>query len=164
MSWSDGTTSLDVNLRGSVAFTEDLTDVQSLSEGGSLKISDRSAIVPYVLTALIRRPKRLVYLSSNMHRGGRARTSGMDWTGGRETGSYSDSKLFVTVLALAVARRWPDVLSNTVDPGWVPTRMGGAGAPDDLTLGYRTQVWLAVSYDAAATVSGAFETLTDPAT
>jgi NAD(P)-dependent dehydrogenase (short-subunit alcohol dehydrogenase family) len=58
------------------------------------------------------------------------------------------------MLAFAVARRWKDVLSNSVDPGWVPTRMGGAGAPDDLEDGARTQAWLAVSNDKAATVSG----------
>ncbi len=46
------------------------------------------------------------------------------------------------------------MLSNAVDPGWVPTKMGGAGATDDLEQGYRTQIWLAVSNDTAATVSG----------
>lgn len=111
---------------------------------------------PYLLTAHIRRPQRLVYLSSGMHRGGRARLTGMDWAGRLETGSYSDSKLFVTVLALAIARRWPDALSNAVDPGWVPTRMGGPGAPDDLTLGHRTQEWLAVSDDAEALTTGGY--------
>ena len=43
-----------------------------------------------------------------------------------------------------------------VDPGWVPTRMGGPGAPDDLELGYLTQVWLAVSNEPEATVSGEY--------
>ena len=115
-----------------------------------------NVVAPYVLTGLIRRPKRLVYLSSSMHRGGRARLTGMDWTGRRETGSYSDSKLFLTALAFAVARRWPDVLSNAVDPGWVPTRMGGPGAPDDLQLGHRTQTWLAVSDDPDARTTGGY--------
>jgi NAD(P)-dependent dehydrogenase (short-subunit alcohol dehydrogenase family) len=59
---------------------------------------------------------RLVYLSSSMHRGGRASLAGMDWGGHRTTGSYSDSKLFVTTLAAAVARTWADVFSNAVDP------------------------------------------------
>src|SRR5207237_3175947 len=87
-----------------------------------------NVVAPYLLTALIDRPKRLIYLSSGMHRGGRARLTGMDWSGQRATGSYSDSKLFVTTLASAVARIWSDVLSNAVDPGWVPTKMGGPGA------------------------------------
>ncbi|HEX6618762.1 MAG TPA: hypothetical protein VF024_03840, partial [Solirubrobacteraceae bacterium] len=115
-----------------------------------------NVVAPYLLTALIHRPKRLVYLSSSMHRGGRASLAGMDWGGRRRTGSYSDSKLFVTTLAAAVARLWPDVLSNAVDPGWVPTKMGGRGAPDDLLLGHRTQEWLATSDDPEARTSGGY--------
>jgi hypothetical protein len=41
-----------------------------------------------------------------------------------------------------------------VDPGWVPTKMGGAGAPDDLEQGHLTQTWLATSDDPAAKTSG----------
>jgi NAD(P)-dependent dehydrogenase (short-subunit alcohol dehydrogenase family) len=115
-----------------------------------------NVVAPYLLTALIDRPQRLIYLSSSMHRGGRARLTGMDWSGHRTTGSYSDSKLFVTTLAIAVARIWPDVLSNAVDPGWVPTKMGGAGAPDDLRLGHLTQEWLATSDDSEARTSGGY--------
>jgi NAD(P)-dependent dehydrogenase (short-subunit alcohol dehydrogenase family) len=109
-----------------------------------------NVVAPYVLTALVERPDRLVYLSSGMHRGGRADLAAL------RGGSYSDSKLLVTALALAVARRWPDVLSSAVDPGWVPTRMGGPGAPDDLRLGHLTQEWLATSDDAEALVSGGY--------
>ncbi len=115
-----------------------------------------NVVAPYLLTALIERPRRLIYLSSGMHRGGRARLPGMDWSGQRTTGSYSDSKLFVTTLAIAVARIWPDVLSNAVDPGWVPTKMGGPGAPDDLRLGHLTQEWLATSDDSEARTSGGY--------
>jgi NAD(P)-dependent dehydrogenase (short-subunit alcohol dehydrogenase family) len=115
-----------------------------------------NVVAPYLLTALIHRPQRLVYLSSGMHRGGRARLDGMDWGGHRTTASYSDSKLFVTTLAAAVARLWPDVFSNAVDPGWVPTQMGGPGAPDDLRLGHLTQEWLATSDDPEARTSGGY--------
>jgi NAD(P)-dependent dehydrogenase (short-subunit alcohol dehydrogenase family) len=115
-----------------------------------------NVVAPYLLTALIHRPPRLVYLSSSMHRGGRARLTGMDWSGRRTTGSYSDSKLFVTTLAMAVTRIWPDVFSNAVDPGWVPTRMGGPGAPDDLRLGHLTQEWLATSDDPRTRTSGGY--------
>ena len=62
--------------------------------------------------------------------------------------SYSDSKFHDLLLAKAVARKWADVYSNAVDPGWVPTKMGGPGAPDNLQKGYETQVWLAVSENA----------------
>jgi NAD(P)-dependent dehydrogenase (short-subunit alcohol dehydrogenase family) len=114
-----------------------------------------NVLAPYLLTALIDRPQRLVYLSSGMHRGGHADLSALDSTGGTR-GSYSDSKLFVTTLAAAVARRWPGVFSNAVDPGWVPTRMGGPGAPGDLRLGHLTQEWLATSDDPDARTSGGY--------
>jgi NAD(P)-dependent dehydrogenase (short-subunit alcohol dehydrogenase family) len=93
-----------------------------------------------------------------MHRGADASLRDIDWAERRWNASsaYSESKLYVTALAFAIARHWSDVLSNAVDPGWVPTKMGGPGAPDDLTMGHLTQTWLAVSNDAAATVSGAY--------
>ena len=115
-----------------------------------------NVVAPYLLTVLLDRPDRLVFLSSGMHRGGRARLDGVDWSGRRATASYSDSKLLVTTLTLAFARRWPDMLSNAVDPGWVPTRMGGPNAPDDLTLGHLTQEWLATSDDPPARTSGGY--------
>jgi NAD(P)-dependent dehydrogenase (short-subunit alcohol dehydrogenase family) len=113
-------------------------------------------VAPYLLTALIHRPQRLVYLSSGSHYGGRADLADMDWSGQRKTGSYSDSKLFVTTLAVAVARIWPDVYSNAVDPGWVPTKMGGPRAPDNLRLGHLTQEWLATSDEPEARSSGGY--------
>jgi NAD(P)-dependent dehydrogenase (short-subunit alcohol dehydrogenase family) len=93
-----------------------------------------------------------------MHRGGAGSLRDIDWIERRwdSTRAYSESKLYVTALAFAVARRWPDVLSNAVDPGWVATKMGGPGAPDDFEMGYLTQTWLAVSDDPAATVSGRY--------
>ena len=123
---------------------------------GGPQVLPVNVVAAYLLTALIQRPQRLVYLSSGMHRGGRASLTGMDWSGHRATGSYSDSKLFVTTLAAAVARIWTDVFSNAVDPGWVPTKMGGLGAPDDLRLGHLTQVWLATSDDPQARTSGGY--------
>ena len=115
-----------------------------------------NVVAPYLLTALIHRPQRLVYLSSGMHYGGRADPAGLDWSGQRRTGSYSDSKLFITAVAVAVARIWSDVYSNAVDPGWVPTNMGGPGAPDDLRLGHLTQEWLATSDEPEARSSGGY--------
>jgi len=117
-----------------------------------------NTLAPYLLTALIQRPQRLVYMSSGMHRGANRSLSDIDWRKRRwdASSAYSESKLFVTALAIAIARRWPDVLSNAVDPGWVPTKMGGPGAPDDLIEGHRTQTWLAASDDPAAKVSGAY--------
>lgn len=112
-------------------------------------------VAPYLLTALLRGPRRLVYLSSGSHFGGRPSLDGVDWRG-ESAGSYSDSKLFVTTLAAAVARLRPGVLSNAVDPGWVPTKMGGPGAPDDLELGHRTQEWLAAGDEPEALTTGGY--------
>src|ERR1700722_19846094 len=112
-----------------------------------------NVVAPYLVTALMTRPDRLVYLSSGMHRGGDPDLSDLQWDRRPWNGSqaYADSKLFDVVLAFALARRWPDVLSNALEPGWVPTRMGGSDATDDLDQAHRTQVWLAVSDEPAAT-------------
>lgn len=119
--------------------------------------SDRNAIfhvnvlAPYILTSLIDKPKRLIYLNSGMHEGGRIDLAKMD-----KGISYSDSKLLLLLFANAVARKWPDVLVNSVNPGWVPTKMGGRSAPDDLIKGMQTQVWLATSEDKDAKVAGKY--------
>ena len=125
---------------------------------GHAKILAVNTLAPYMLTALIERPQRLIYLSSGLHRGAGSSLHDIDWLERRwdASSAYSESKLFVTALAFAVARRWSDVLSNAVDPGWVPTKMGGRGAPDDLTMGHLTQTWLAVSNDSAAKASARY--------
>jgi len=117
-----------------------------------------NALAPYLLTALIRSPARLIYLTSGLHQGGdpdlRALQSRqLRWNGSQ---AYANSKLFDVVLAFAIARLWPNVLSNAVDPGWAPTKMGGASAPGDLEQAVATQVWLAVSEEPGAKVSGRY--------
>lgn len=103
-----------------------------------------NTVAPYILTAVMRKPRRIVYISSGMHRSGSPGLEGIDWSNAAgRPGAYSDSKLYLTAFCAAMARRWPDVQSNAVDPGWVPTRMGGSSAPDDLELGHVTQAWLA---------------------
>jgi NAD(P)-dependent dehydrogenase (short-subunit alcohol dehydrogenase family) len=117
-----------------------------------------NVLAAYLLTALVPAPDRLVYMSSGMHFGGDPDLSDLQWERRRWRGAqaYSDSKLWDTVLAFAVAGRWPQVRSNAVEPGWVATKMGGAGAPDDLEAGAVTQSWLAVSDEPAALVSGRY--------
>jgi NAD(P)-dependent dehydrogenase (short-subunit alcohol dehydrogenase family) len=110
-----------------------------------------NSLAPYILTCLIKRPKRLVYTSSGMHSSGDASLKDM-----KGSNDYSDSKLQNVILAFAVARKWPGVLSNAVDPGWAATKMGGRGAPVSVEEGARTQAWLAVSTDREALVSGAY--------
>ncbi len=111
-----------------------------------------NVVAPYALTALVP-ARRLVYLSSSMHTGGRPTLAGLD-PSAAGSATYSDSKLLVTVLAAAAARLLPGVAAHAVDPGWVPTAMGGAGAPDDLELGHRTQAWLAAGEDPETRASG----------
>src|SRR3954470_21290116 len=113
-----------------------------------------NTLAPYILTCLIEKPKRLIYLSSDMHLQGRSKLEHFKTDISRIT--YSDSKLHVLMLCEAVARKWPQAYANAVDPGWVPTKMGGQGAPDDLQKGYETQVWLAVSDDEKAKESARY--------
>jgi len=117
-----------------------------------------NALAPYMLTALIESPQRLIYLTSGLHQGGDADLRALQPRQPRWNGSqaYANSKLFDVVLAFAVARLWPRVLSNAVDPGWAPTKMGGASATGDLEQGVATQVWLAISEDPGAKVSGRY--------
>lgn len=135
-----------------------LEPVRGATAEGHAKTLAVNTLSPYMLTALLERPGRLIYLSSGLHRGANGSLRDIDWLDRRwEPGrAYSESKLYLTALAFAVARHWPDVLSNVVDPGWVPTKMGGPGAPDDLAMGHLTQTWLAVSNDAAARVTGGY--------
>ncbi len=117
-----------------------------------------NSLAPYILTALIKRPKRLIYVSSGMHHGADPGLEDLTWTQRAWNGSraYAESKLHNVILAFAVARRWPDVFSNALEPGWVPTKMGGPGAPDDLDEAPKTQVWLATSDDGAAKVTAGY--------
>ena len=117
-----------------------------------------NTLAPYVLTALIQRPKRLVYLSSGLQQNGDPSLEDLAWERRqwRGTQAYSDTKLHDVMIAFAIARRWPDAFSNALEPGWVATKMGGAHAPDNQNEGHRTQVWLAVSSDPAAKVTGQY--------
>lgn len=128
------------------------------TENGVPHVFAVNTLAPYILTALITRPKRLVYLSSGLHQSGDATLRDIAWENRPWQGqqAYSDTKFHDVLLAFAIARRWPEVFSNALEPGWVATKMGGAGATDDLDEGHRTQVWLAVSDDPAAKVTGEY--------
>jgi NAD(P)-dependent dehydrogenase (short-subunit alcohol dehydrogenase family) len=79
---------------------------------------------------LIQKPKRLIYLTSGMHSQGRSKLDYFKTDVNRIT--YSDSKLHVLMLCMSVARNWTHVYANAVNRGWVPTKMGGRSAPDNL--------------------------------
>ena len=128
------------------------------TEDGLPRVFAVNTLAPYILTALIEKPKRLVTLSSGLHRGASANLDDLAWKKRpwRAAEAYSESKLHDVLLAFALARRWPGVFSNALEPGWVATRMGGPGAPDDLDAGRRTQAWLAVGDDEGARVTGQY--------
>ena len=128
-----------------------------LSEDGHPEVLAVNALAPHVLTALMDRPDRLVYLTSGLHSGGSTDLSDLDWERRPWDGfqAYSDSKLFDATFAAAVARRWPGVVATSVTPGWVATKMGGPGATDDYAAGSETQAWLAVEEDPGAVSNGA---------
>ena len=128
------------------------------TEDGLSHVFAINTLAPYILTALIHRPKRLVYVSSELHRRGDATLQDLTWQHRpwRGNQAYSDTKLHDVLLAFAIARRWPGTLSNAMEPGWVATKMSGPHATGDLDAAHRTQVWLATSTDPAATVTGGY--------
>ena len=146
---------MDAIIHNAGVYTEPKRNPGPEGHAGTLTIN---TLAPYLLTALIKRPGRLIYLSSGLHRGGEGSLRDIDWTVRRwEPGqAYAESKLQVAALAAALARRWPGVVSSAVDPGWVRTRMGGPSAPVDLVTGQRTQSWLAVTDDPEARISGGY--------
>jgi NAD(P)-dependent dehydrogenase (short-subunit alcohol dehydrogenase family) len=117
-----------------------------------------NVLAPYLLTALMPLPARLVYLTSGLESVGRVNLDDLQWEHRRWNAmqAYSDSKLYDVLLAFAVARRCPHLRSNAVDPGWIKTKLGGPGATDNLPIGAATQVWLAASDDPAAQVTGRY--------
>ena len=131
---------------------------QRLTSDGLQHVFAINTLAPYVLTMLIDRPKRLVYLSSGMHERANANLDDILWRKRPWDGSsaYAESKLHDVMLAFTVARLWKNVLSNAVTPGWVPTKMGGAGAPDGINQAHLTQAWLATSDDAEAKTTGGY--------
>jgi NAD(P)-dependent dehydrogenase (short-subunit alcohol dehydrogenase family) len=128
------------------------------TEDGLSHLFAVNTIAPYILTALIAKPKRLVYLSSMLHQNGDPSLEDLTWKTRAWDGeqAYCDTKLHDVLLAFGIARRWPGVFSNALEPGWVPTKMGGTEATDDLDEAHRTQVWLAVSEQPEALVSGEY--------
>lgn len=108
-----------------------------------------NTLSPYILTSLIHpRPERLVFVSSGLHNGGDASCKDITWTERGESvfsdhRAYADTKLHNILLASAIAHRWPNVQSNSLDPGWVATKMGGSSAPGDVDAAVQTYVQLA---------------------
>lgn len=117
--------------------------IHNAGSAGEQKTFAVNVVAPYVLSALMTRPKRIVTVSSVMHVNGSPEALPNAFATG--VIDYSNSKLFVTALMMGLARHWPEIMVHSVHPGWVPTRMGGPSATDDLDLSYRTQTWLATA-------------------
>lgn len=139
-----------------------------LYQGGFRKTSDGipalaavNTLAPYILTALVNKPKRLVFLSSEMHQSGSSDISDPLWakrgeSGFSDTTAYCASKLHNVLFAKAFARRWPDVRSNALDPGWIATKMGGSGATGNADAAVETYVMLAEGEEADSKKTGQY--------
>ena len=136
----------------------DSTRERDVNSVGQPLVTAVNLYAPYMLCARLQRPTRLIMLSSSWHYDGQANIDDIEWVSRPWDGiqAYCDSKTLLTALTLGLTRRWPDVVCQAVDPGWVPTRMGGDDAPDELELGHPTQVWLASSDDPAALETGGY--------
>ncbi|PRC94346.1 SDR family NAD(P)-dependent oxidoreductase [Solimicrobium silvestre] len=131
---------------------------QSISSDGISELFSVNVLAPYILTAMMERVERFIYIGSGAHRASSAHFNDLQWTTRQwnRNDAYAESKLYGVLLTFAVPRFLPNVLANAVSPGWVATRMGGKNATDDLKESPRTQAWLAVSNSSAAKVSGGY--------
>lgn len=139
------------DLNATVALAEDVNAlgrldavIHNAAVMGGEDVMTTNVVAPFVLTAVLESPRRSLFISSSMHWSGSPDLEVIDGRKVRRQ-PYEDSKLLVTTLAMACARIFPDAMAHAVDPGWVPTRMGGPGAPDDLAQGHQTQQWLATA-------------------
>jgi len=117
-----------------------------------------NSLAPYLLTSLIKKPTRLIYISSALHFHGDITLQDLTWEKRTWNGfqAYADSKFHNLLLSQSIARLWSQTISNAVEPGWVSTKMGGPNAIDDLTKAPVTQAWLAASNDKEAMVNGRY--------
>ncbi len=125
---------------------------------GLERIFQTNVVAPFVLTCLMPLAPRMIYLTSGLEANGALHIDDLQWSTRPWDGmqAYSDSKLHDAMLSFELAARHPEIVVNTVDPGWIKTNMGGPNAPDPLNLGAETQVWLATSDDAVASTSGQY--------
>ncbi|CAD0095923.1 unnamed protein product [Aureobasidium mustum] len=101
-----------------------------------------NTIAPYLLSCLMQKPKRLIFVSSGLHQNGNAGLEDITWQQRGEgkwndAQAYADSKLHNVVFAWGFHRRF-GIPTASVDPGWVKTKMGGPNAMDDLDAAVKT--------------------------
>ncbi|KAM5430245.1 hypothetical protein McanMca71_007274 [Microsporum canis] len=105
-------------------------------------------LAPYILASLIRQPKRLIFISSILHKEANTDVADIFWfeRGEKEFkdfSAYCDSKFHVLLLSKAVARRLKGTSVTAVHPGYVSTKLAGPGGFNKLEDGVETYVMLA---------------------
>ncbi|WP_062304756.1 SDR family NAD(P)-dependent oxidoreductase [Demequina subtropica] len=126
------------------------------TEDGIERILQVNLVAPYLLSALLTVPRRIVLIGSDAAFAGRPRvdlSTPDDWESHQ---AYADSKLLLTMLAFELAARHTDRQINVVHPGWVRTRMGGPRAALPVSDGADTPVWLATSDEPVARRGGQY--------
>ncbi|KAK2469983.1 Short-chain dehydrogenase chry4 [Fusarium oxysporum f. sp. albedinis] len=116
-----------------------------------------NVVAPYILAALLKQPKRLIFIASVLHHEANTNLKDIFWLerGEKEFNdfqAYCDSKFHVVLLVNAIARRFKDTSVIAVHPGYVPTKLAGKDAPGKLEDGVETYVMLAEGdYDTSLT-------------
>jgi NAD(P)-dependent dehydrogenase (short-subunit alcohol dehydrogenase family) len=114
-------------------------------------------VSPYILAALLKQPKRLIFIASVLHHEADTGLKDIFWLerGEKEWKdfqAYCDSKFHVVLLVNAMARRFKNTSVIAVHPGYVPTKLAGNGATDKMEDGIETYVMLAEGdYDTSLT-------------
>lgn len=105
-----------------------------------------NSLAPFILTSLMTKPKRVIYVSSGLHDNGDQSLKDVAWQDRPKINgfqAYSDTKLHNAMFSAAVARLWPDVKSTSLDPGWVPTKLASFEAPGNINMSGDAIAWLA---------------------
>ncbi|KAK5999333.1 hypothetical protein QM012_005551 [Aureobasidium pullulans] len=113
-----------------------------------------NTLAPYILSCLMKTPKRLIFVSSGLHQNGNAGLNDIDWKQRGEGNwndmqAYADSKLHNIMFAFGFHRRF-GIPTASVDPGWVKTKMGGENAMDDLDAAVETFAMVCTGEGAAS--------------
>ena len=102
-----------------------------------------NTVAPYILSCLMAKPSRLIFVSSGLHQNGNAALTDITWQQrgepqwGNGAQGYADSKLHNIMFGFAFHRKF-GIATASVDPGWVKTKMGGPNAMDDLDAAVET--------------------------
>lgn len=113
-----------------------------------------NTLAPYILTCLVQPPpQRYLFVSSELHTSGDGSAATLGDVDALKGCGYRDSKLHDVMLANYFSRLFRGkgfgTVCNSATPGWVPTKLGGSGAPGNINDGVDTYVLLAEGKGAA---------------